>query len=489
MPGPTIVWFKRDLRVDDHAPLAEAAARGPVLPVFVVEPTYWALPDSDRTHWEFVRQSLVSLRDRLARRGAPLVVRTGNAVEVLERLRHESGATRLVAHEETGNAWTFARDRAVLRWAADMGVEVVEFPNNGVVRRLRSRDGWAERWNRTMAADLVRPPERLIGTALDPGEIPEWESFLPSAGTLGDRQAGGERAAHETLRSWLAGRGEGYETKLSSPLTAFDACTRLSPHLAFGTISARRVFRDVTKAEGFADRSKRAALSRLRWRDHFIQKLESEPDIEHRDFVRSMEGMRPSGAFPDRLAAWEAGRTGYPMMDACLRCAAATGYLNFRMRAAIVAFASYHLWLDWRETHPIAARWWLDYEPGIHISQFQMQSGTTGINTLRIYNPVKQGYDHDADGAFVRRWVPELRDVSTVFVHEPWLSGSLPNGYPSPIVDPRGAIAQAKETIARYRFTPEALAEADEVQRRHGSRRGSVVARPRLRESVPRLEL
>jgi deoxyribodipyrimidine photolyase len=123
---------------------------------------------------------------------------------------------------------------------------------------------------------------------------------------------------------------------------------------------------------------------------------------------------------PERLGAWQAGRTGYPLVDACLRSLVATGWLTFRMRALVVSFASYSLWLHWRPTGLFLARHFLDFEPGIHWSQLQMQSGTTGINTLRIYNPTKQALEQDPGGVFIRRWVPELAGVPSVFVHMPW---------------------------------------------------------------------
>jgi deoxyribodipyrimidine photo-lyase len=216
-----------------------------------------------------------------------------------------------------------------------------------------------------------------------------------------------------------------------------------------------------------------------------MQKLEDEPEIELRNFARSADGLRPGDdgvAMTDldreRLAAWCEGRTGYPMVDACMRSLRATGWLNFRMRAMLVSFAAYHLWLHWREPGLWLARQFLDFEPGIHWSQMQMQSGTTGINTLRMYSPAKQLRDHDPQGEFVSRWVPE------------WGS----DAYPAPIVDERAALAAAKERLFGQRRTGAARAEADAIQQRHGSRlsglpragaRRAEPGAPRKRTSAP----
>ncbi len=200
----------------------------------------------------------------------------------------------------------------------------------------------------------------------------------------------------------------------------------------------------------------RGFLSRLHWHCHFIQKLEDEPAIEFHNFARIYDGLREDDWREDYFLAWCNGQTGYPLIDACMRSLRATGWLNFRMRAMLVSFASYHLWLHWRQTGLFLAQQFLDFEAGIHWSQMQMQSGTTGINTLRIYSPSKQMLDQDPKADFVRRWVPE------------WGSSA----YPAPIVSEKLAAQQAKERIWARRRLPEARTEAQEVLRRHGSRKG-----------------
>jgi deoxyribodipyrimidine photo-lyase len=198
----------------------------------------------------------------------------------------------------------------------------------------------------------------------------------------------------------------------------------------------------------FFRRNLSAFLSRLAWHCHFIQKLEQQPDIEFTCMHPAFEGMREPYFREDFFEAWKAGNAGYPLVDACMRSLHANGWITFRMRAMLVSFASYHLWLDWRKTAPFLARLFTDYEPGIHYSQFQMQSGVTGVNAVRMYNPIKQSYDHDPAGKFIRRYLPELKAVPDSFIHEPWRMDAPPANYPRPIVEHEAAIKHARAEIS-----------------------------------------
>ncbi|MEI6740831.1 MAG: deoxyribodipyrimidine photo-lyase [Gemmatimonadaceae bacterium] len=501
-----LVWFKRDLRLHDHAPLVAAARFGPVVGVYLFEPAIFGAPDADAQHLAFVIERITELRARLRRRGSELLLRTGDAVEQLDQLVRTLPVQALWAHEETGNAISYARDRRVRAWAKTRGLPFRELPSGGVVRRLTTRDGWAEQWDAVVRAPVARPSVRFAPLPWDAG-APELQAPLPgsppepaalgaiSHATRLHTVRGGEQAAHATLASFLSNRGLDYRRAMSSPVTAFDACSRISPHLAFGTLSGRQAWqaarRRAEQLQADADQAStdvdprwkgalRAFIARLAWRDHFIQKLESEPRIEMEPFSAVYRDLRPREADPERLAAWLEGRTGYPFVDACMRALRAEGWLNFRMRAMLVSFASYHLWLPWQATAVALAPHFLDYEPGIHYSQFQMQSGTTGINTVRIYNPYKQGLDQDPDGDFIRRWVPELTGVPTHDLHAPHampalvaqMSGvRIGRDYPFPIVDHVTAYREAKVRLFAARATAAARAEAAAVLERHGSRR------------------
>ncbi|MBM3788460.1 MAG: deoxyribodipyrimidine photolyase [Acidobacteria bacterium] len=456
-----VVWFKRDLRVHDHAPLAKAAAFGPVIPLYIIEPSLLSGADYDPCHWTFAHRSLLALRESLAHLGQPLVVRQGECVDVLKSLHRTHPIVRLWSHEETGNGLTYARDRAVAKWARAENIEWREAPNGGVVRRLKSRDGWSRIWESRMTEAQSTPPA-LPKTEIEIGHLPAG----PELGLVSDHRAmaqpGGETAAQDLLDSFLSGRGHGYHRAMSSPVTAFDGCSRLSPHLAYGTISTRQVVSRLretisqTEAPGIR-RALRAFDARLHWRDHFMQKLEDEPAIEFHNFVRGFDGLRESDHSEERFAAWAEGRTGYPMVDACMRCLHQTGWLNFRMRAMLMSFAAYDLWLHWRPAGLHLARLFVDYEPGIHWSQSQMQSGTTGMNTLRIYSPAKQQQDHDPEFAFIHRWIPELRENS--------------GKYPPPIVDHAEAVKEARGRIAEFRRRRAVREEVQAVTEKHGSRK------------------
>ncbi len=468
-----LVWFKRDLRHTDHRPLVEAAASGPIIPLYVAEPGYWGQPDTSRRQYLAVASALAELSLRLEQLGAPLIVRTGTVIECLGRIHRAVGLTRILAHQETGNAWSFARDRAVRRFCQEAGITFVEYPQFGVVRGLRDRDEWGVLSGKILRAPPLPEPARLIAaTQAPPGNIPSPEQLGLVEEACDQPQSGTRHAALALLDSFFAGRGAHYRRAMSSPLAGADACSRLSVSLSTGAISIREAL-----AACYAARNGRAAvpltaidslISRLHWHCHFIQKLESEPQMEHRSVHPAHERARVATADNDpTLLAWASGRTGYPFADACMRSLIATGWLNFRMRAMVTSFAVHHLGLDWRACGLHLARLFTDYEPGIHWPQVQMQSGQTGINTPRIYNPVKQGLDQDPTGAFTRRWIPELADMPLALLQTPWLAGS---GYVAPVIDPSQGIRDARSRLSKVRAEPGYWAASQAVFQKHGSR-------------------
>ena len=494
-----IVWFKRDLRTEDHGALSAAAKRGPVLPLFIAEPALWQGPDQSARQWSFVADCLTELQRDLGTLGQPLVVRVGDAIEVLERARSHFQNIQLWSHEETGNGWTYARDLRVADWCRQNGVEWHELRQNGVIRRLKTRNGWAKRWDAFMAEPAHDTPRALpLIDEIEPGEIPTARELGLGTDPCPGRQTGGREAGLECLYSFLHVRGALYRRAMSGPMSGAEHCSRMSPYLAWGAVSMREVAQATwsrqraLKAEGKKGGWRGSLASfqgRLHWRDHFTQKLEDEPRIETQNLHRAYDGLRPATLDQAAFEAWAAGETGLPFVDACMRCLSATGWMNFRMRAMLMAVASYHLWLDWRRPGEHLARLFTDYEPGIHWPQVQMQSGTTGINTIRIYNPVKQGHDQDPDGAFIRRWVPELSDVPSEFIHEPWTwngaSRLLGKSYPMPIVDHLQAAKRARQKVWAVRKGQTFRQDAKLIQDKHGSRKAGIPNRGQRRRLKP----
>lgn len=458
----------------------------------------------DGSHLRFINECLKELEGELQARGGRLVTRVGEVPEVFDRLLGEVPFERVWSHEETGNRLTFNRDRAVARWCKTRGVEWREIPQHGVFRPHPKRDGWAQRWRRRMDKPVANPPERIES----PEVLPESDGFVDEA-ALGiapsdkhEVQRGGTANALEILESFLAHRGENYRADMSSPVAGWEGCSRLSAHFAWGSISVKEVYQQTKRREAELKEMRDSGadiggtwlpsissfFSRLSWHCHFIQKLEDEPDIEFRNMSRAFDGLRDEENYDrERFSAWAEGRTGYPMVDACMRCLHATGWLNFRMRAMVVSFASYHLWLHWRFTAVYLARHFLDFEPGIHFSQFQMQSGVTGINAVRVYSPAKQVKDQDPEGTFIKRWVPELAPVEKKYLAEPHTMPPLlqrssgcviGRDYPEPVVDHKVAYREAREKVFAVRRREESKEEAARVYEKHGSRK-----RPRRRRA------
>ena len=484
----SVVWFKRDLRLHDHAALHAAAARGPLLCLYVVEPALWQAPDAARQHYEFILESLRELYRALRQLGGRLHLVTGDVVEVLDHLHAAAPFGALFAHEETGNGLTFQRDLAVGRWCRSHGVHWQEFPQFGVVRRLASRDAWQGRWEALMAQPCLPTPQHLRFAPLPWPDTPP-----PAADALGlaahdppRRQSGGRSHGLDVLHDFLGERSQQYRGGISSPLSAPTACSRLSPYLAFGCLSLREIvhaarFKSATLPAS-ASRHKAgisAFISRLYWHCHFIQKLESEPELEFRNLHRGYDGMREDDWNPRHFEALSAGRTGWPLVDACVVMLRETGWINFRMRAMLVSVAAYPLWLHWRPVGLWLARQFLDYEPGIHWSQMQMQSGTTGINVPRIYNPIKQARDHDPHGHFVRRWLPALRRVPDSWLFEPWRMpadlqarhGLQPGDIAEPPLDLESATRAAKARLFALKAQPDIRAAKAAIVQKHGSRK------------------
>jgi deoxyribodipyrimidine photo-lyase len=492
-----VVWFKKDLRITDHMALTLAARTGdPVLPLYIIEPEYWQQPDAAYRHYGFLRESLISCSAALAKLGQRLIIRVGSVTTVLAHLQQEMEITGVWSHQETGNYWTFQRDVAVKKWLKQQHIPWHEFRQNGVIRCVDTRDGWASRWAAFMQAPLVEPPTALLPVTMTSEAIPEPADLGLAHDGIQQPQSGGRAAALATLESFLHERGAHYTNEMSSPVTAYTSCSRLSPYLTFGCVSVREVYQIATAhaatirswprgTKGDWPKAMRSFLGRLRWHCHFMQKLETAPRIEWQNMHSAYDQLREPYHREDWLVAWQTGKTGYPMVDASMRALQATGWINFRMRAMLVSFAAYHLWLHWQPIAHHLACLFTDYEPGIHYPQIQMQSGTTGMNTIRMYNPIKQGIDNDPEGRFIYAWIPELAKMPAAFIHTPWLSPEHMGDYPMPIVDEKVARKAAADRIYAVRKQPEHRLEAKKIVATHGSRKTPPSRRTRGKKPPP----
>lgn len=468
-PRINLIWFKRDLRVRDHAPLYEARKTDlPALGIYCYEPSVIHYPDFSGRHLTFINQSLSELGTALKSLHVQLRIFHGEVLDLLKELQSQYDIQAVYAHQETGNQATFHRDLGVINYLKCMGIDFFEFKQFGVIRKLKSRDTWSEKARKILEGEPLPIPEPFKPLSvsesvnLRDATVLKLEIDGPSLHRSGwyQRQVGGERMGLNTLSSFLAFRGENYSQKLSSPVSAYPHCSRISPYLTYGNISLKTVFAALRKRQlevslspelTFFKRSLSAFEQRLYWHCHFIQKLEDEPNMEFKALSPALDELRLDSNL-EYLEAWKAGETGFHLVDACMKALTETGWLNFRMRAMLCSFATYHLWLDWRLVAHHLAKLFIDYEPGIHYSQIQMQSGITGINAVRIYNPLKQQQDQDPALKFCHYWLSS-EDLKR-----------------APLIDLNLAAATAKAKIFEARKTPEAKKTAQQVFLKHGSR-------------------
>ncbi len=483
MPPFHILWLKRDLRWQDHDPLwAAIKAEKPLLALYCFEPLISDHPDSSSRHRKMQIQALQGLRGELGAMRNHLLIIEANADEVIDFIASHFPLAEVYSHREHGVLSTYERDKRLTKICRKHQVSWHEFNHNGVLRGKDDRSGWDEEWR----AYMQRP--------LRKANIAEWPSFNGDdlkeiSEAIGEqfrlspipkdsiKRSLNRKNSLSRLRDFLAQEAQGYQGNMGDPLASQKHCSRLSVALAWGTLSLREVYQMSIEAHQNANyRSDlRAFISRLHWHSHFIQKFEMEMRMEFENINKGYNKIRQESN-PAYYDAWVNGMTGVPIVDACMRAVKATGYLNFRMRAMVVSFWSHILWQPWQVAVHHLARCFSDFIPGIHYPQFQMQSSVTGINIIRVYNPVKQSLEKDPNAAFIIKWVPELASLPLAFQHEPWNLSALESqfynfklgkDYPHPLVDVHKAANFARGQLWEMKQDPEVLVENKRILKRH----------------------
>lgn len=454
----TIVWYRRDLRLADHAPLHRAASRGAVIPVFVLDRALLFHPETAVARVAFMLECLKALDQEMRDRGGRLIVRFGDPVEVLPQLVRDTQADGIYAYTDCERIYGRVRDARLNRVLAEQQMRIRWFEPSGSFPELMAYPTYRDRW----FADMRQPCLPAPSTIAVPDNIPsEPIPGLADLGLIPDEKpipSGGIHPARQLLQDFLATKVDRYYWQLSYP--GAEATTGLSPYIKFGAISVRECYQTAQALQATDTRiarSKAQLISRLRWGSSFTQRFRYLPQLEVRSLYTVFD--QDGWVFDEELyQAWQTGHTGFPIVDAAARCLQATGgwkQLNFRVRAIYSSFLSNLLGMDWRYGALHFMRHLIDGDCPIDHYQWAMQAGVTHCidkSWTRIYNPEQTAVDRcDPDGTFIKQWVPEL-------AHLPAAALGLPSGfaaYPKPILEYKAArqrrVEQLEQQRQRYR--------------------------------------
>jgi len=484
-----IYWLKRDFRLLDNQALRAGLDQVDHLSIiYMVEPSMLEAPETSEFHIHAITGAYNDMRSKVTTAGGKMGWMHTETVAGFARLFEQQPFDALYSHEEIGVDRTYKRDIAVAQWCRENGVKWYEYRQTGVFRWLSDRDKRARLWREHYSEEIIAAPDaeelKRLGIPDSYSEVRTDKLVIDFADRVTSEherrlQAVSESSAVQTLQSFLHERGIAYRGGISSPVTALTAGSRMSVHLAWGSMSGRVVYQRTQERRAelkddddpMAKRwrsSLTAFTARLHWRDHFIQRLETEPQMEYEP-LNSAYSEIVYDAPEEHVTAWYEGRTGFPMVDACVRCLRATGFINFRMRALLTSTACHVLHIDWKRLDPLMARLYTDYEPGIHLSQLQMQAAVVGINTIRVYSPHKQIIDQDPDATFIHEWIPELQEYSPIEIQAHRMDDL--GLYPGQVVDYVSASKAMKSQLYSVKGRKVTKEIAQKVYLKHGSRK------------------
>ena len=476
-----VVWFKRDLRLQDNEAISNALkSKKRTLLLYAFENILLNDSHYSERHFNFIKESIQDLNRQLKPQNTKVLAINSDIISAFNNLQEFYKIDTIFSHVETGILVTYNRDKEFKRYCRNNVINWIENKNNGVERGLVNRDNWFESVETYMQKDLeVFQPESHQFIKLS--EIEKLESVFSVTNLETPKEApfqkGGSITGWKYANTFFDSRHKNYMFHISQPEASRSSCSRLSPYIAWGNLSIRQVFKkgQLVKSQSKDKRHIGGFLSRLRWQTHFVQKFEMEHTMENASVNKGFHKLKKSIS-EKYQKAWREGQTGFPLVDASMRCLIETGYVNFRMRAMLASFFTHILWQPWQDASAHLSQQFLDFEPGIHFPQLQMAAGETGINTLRIYNPTANSIKYDPDATFIKKWVPELAHLETHFIHEPYLMTPMESAfydfelgkdYPKPIVNIKANRKNASDILWNMKKDAEVVRESFRILKRH----------------------
>ena len=458
-----VIWFRRDLRVHDHAALVAACASGgQVLPLYIFDTRHWHRPDTSGRQFDFLLESLADLDGALRKRGSKLCLRSGNAAEVLSQIHTQYGIASLHFHAASHDPEETERVQHVRSWAMKAGIPLRE-------QAVRRAMPLTPEESETAFRHYMRQPRLNAPENLDTPDMVSEDWPVASDYGLGDdacagRQTGGRTNGVLQLRQYLAGRGRPASKRNLSVTDRESSASGLSPYLNWGTLSDREVWQAAMRAKGalLSDGDETFAASL----DAFVENLEQRSrlltakprheQVENAGLPNDIFKREMVGAADPRLAAWASGRTGFPLLDASMRCLQATGRLESELRSLLLSFATCHLWLDPTAPAQHLARLSTDFDGALFYGNARKVVGVSSHPVGQIPNPVRHSQMRDPEGTFIRKWIPEIADLPDALIHSPWDAPKsllaekgivLGQSYPMRMVDHMAAARAARRHL------------------------------------------